>query len=519
MQYKPMRLPCHPVHLVADALALALMVGLPLFMPNGYVGLIGYKFSLLLRCVLVALVLLPFAYLWKNRCKTALRRFSFAWLWPVGLCLCYAAAWFFAEDHFTALWGLSGRNNGLMLYLACTAAYLIIGAGSSTGIVPLISRTLTATGCAVTIISWLNYWMIDPLDAYYTFLPDTGELFLGTVGNINFYGALLCLCIPLAVGEYFWHSRHLLDKNYWVALLLCSGLIPAGSDASWLGCFVAVLALCCTRKTTTRTLARGAALCAGLTAGALATHVLAKFFPARAALRTVSAQLASPVVGGALLAAAVLAAYGLSKTRPRPVAGAVRVFSTALLAAAAGAFVLANLWPGAPQPLAALRFTERWASNRGYAWQKLWTVYTQDTTLLQKLVGLGGDAVNARLNPDLESTRYMVLLNGEAFDSAHNEFFQHLVCGGALGLLCWCGFCATALIRGFRTRPALGAALLGYFVQSFFSISMPGVLPLVFVLAAQTGTAPAPPAEENGTRLAAGGVVLFAAVFSLLVIQ
>lgn len=519
MQYKPMRLPCHPVHLVADALALALVAGLPLFMPNGYVGLIGYKFSLLLRCVLAALLLLPFAYLWKNRCKTALRRFSFAWLWPVGLCLCYTAAWSFAEDRFTALWGLSGRKNGLVLYLACTAAYLLISAAGSPGIVPLVTCTLTATGCAVTVISWLNYWMLDPLDAYYTFLPDVGELFLGTVGNINFYGALLCLCIPLAAGAYFWHGRRILCGKYWVALFLCTGLIPAGSDAAWLGCFIALLALCCTRKTTTHTLARAAALCAGLAACALATAVLAKLIPARTALRTVSAQLASPLVGGVLLAVCLVAAYRLSQTRPRPAAGAVRFFSAVLLGAAAGACVVANLWQNTPQPLAALRFTERWASNRGYVWQKLWIVYTQDTTPLQKLIGLGGDAVEARLNPDIESTRYMILLNGEPFDSAHNEFLQHLVCGGVLGLVCWCGFCVTALLRGFRSRPALGAALLGYVVQSFFSISMPGVLPLVFVLAALAGTAPSPGAQGKALRLAAGSTLLFVSVFSLLVKQ
>lgn len=516
MQYKTLRLPCHPVHLVADALALALVAGLPLFMPNGYVELIGYKFSLLLRCVLVALVLLPFAYLWKNRCKTALRRFSFAWLWPVGLCLCYTAAWFFAEDRFTALWGLSGRNNGLVLYVACTAAYLLIVAAGSPGIVPVVTRTLTATGCAVTVISWLNYWMLDPLDAYYTFLPDKGELFLGTVGNINFYGALLCLCIPLAAGDYFWHGRRILGGKYWVALFLCIGLIPAGSDAAWLGCFAALLALCCTRKTTTHTLARAAALCGGLAACALATGELASVIPVRAALRTVSARLASPLVGGVLLAVCLVAAYRLGKTRPRPAAGAVRIFSAVLLAAAAGACVAANLWQNAPQPLASLRFTERWASNRGYVWQKLWIIYTQDTTLLQKLIGLGGDAVRARLNPDIESTRYMVLLNGEAFDSAHNEFLQHLICGGILGLLCWCGFCATAFWRGFRSRPALGSALLGYMVQSFFSISMPGVLPLVFVLAALADTAPSPCTEGKVLRLAAGGALLFAAAFSLL---
>lgn len=72
MKYNYVRQPCHPVNLVADALALALVIGLPLYLPNGYVGLIGSKFSLLLGCVAVALVSLAVAYLvgrhGKKRC-------------------------------------------------------------------------------------------------------------------------------------------------------------------------------------------------------------------------------------------------------------------------------------------------------------------------------------------------------------------------------------------------------------------------------------------------------------------
>ena len=50
MRYQAMKLPSHPASLWADALALALAVSLPLFMPNGYVALIGEKFGLLLAC-------------------------------------------------------------------------------------------------------------------------------------------------------------------------------------------------------------------------------------------------------------------------------------------------------------------------------------------------------------------------------------------------------------------------------------------------------------------------------------
>ncbi len=55
---------------------------------------------------------------------------------------------------------------------------------------------------------------------------------------------------------------------------------------------------------------------------------------------------------------------------------------------------------------------------------------------------------------------------------------------GVVGLTSWLAFLGLHVRRGLRTAPGLAAAILGYAVQAFFSISMPGVLPLVFVLAA-----------------------------------
>lgn len=130
------------------------------------------------------------------RTRRGMNPASPAWLWPVGLCASYTVAWWMADDRYTAFWGLSGRKNGLLMLLVCTLVYLLVSAFATADGTELLLGALTATGVAVTGISWLNYWMLDPLDAYYTFLPDVGELFLGTMGNINFYGALLCLCVP-----------------------------------------------------------------------------------------------------------------------------------------------------------------------------------------------------------------------------------------------------------------------------------------------------------------------------------
>ena len=185
---------------------------------------------------------------------------------------------------------------------------------------------------------------------------------------------------------------------------------------------------------------------------------------------------------------------------------------------AAELFAAANFTSILPESLAAsLRFDDQWGSNRGFAWKRLWTVYKDDLTPLQMVFGLGGDAANARLNIDDYSVKYMTLLNGDVFDSAHNEYLQHLLCGGAVGLAAWLAFLAGHIRRGLRTAPGLALAVFGYAVQAFFSISMPGVLPLVFVLAALC-VKPQPLAARGeyrcllGLALAAPPVMLLAAL-------
>ena len=508
-------LPVHPARLTADALAIALAVGLPLYFPNGYVGLVGDKFGFLLACLLAAAAALAGSLVWGRKSLPEIHPDP-AWLWPVGLCAVYGLACFFAEDRYTALWGLEGRKNGWILYLACTAVYLIVAALGSARLLPMLTGALTVTGSVITVLCWMNDFLFDPLDAYYVFLPENGELFLGTIGNINFYGALLCLCLPLAAESYLRRGR-MLDGRYFVSLLLFSGLIVAGSDAAWLGCAAAFAGILCRKKTTTHTLGRFLLLLAGLGGCCILTWLLTHILPVRSELRTVSALLCTPVPAVGLMLACGAAAWWLLHRTEQRAYPVTRGLTAAALVLAGAAVAAANLLPSCPAVLEPLHFTERWAANRGYAWQRLWVVYTEDTTWLQKLIGLGGDAVNARLNPDLPSTLYMQLLNGDAFDSAHNELLQHLVCGGLLGLLCWCGFLATALWRGFRRHPAVGAALLGYLVQSLFSISMPGVFPLVFVLAALTDKRSAGPDSGTQMRLCAAGGLAFLALLVLLI--
>ena len=435
------------------------------------------------------------------------------------LCLSYTVAWLFAENPAVALWGLQGRYNGLIMLLACTVLYFAVQLTGGGIPAAWFGRLLAGAGCAVTLLCGMNFFMVDPLDAYYSFLPESGELFLGTVGNINFYGAFLDLCLPIAVWELF-VTPDSDSARLWGAASVClgAGLVVAGSDAAWLGAVSAVAVLCMARRITAGRLSRLAyaaavwALCSG-TMG-----LLARLLPARAEWRTVSKFVTQPMVA-LILAAVCFVAGGLLRRRPKVNSWrAVRVLAVAAVVLAAVLVLLANFTVVLPQPLTRLLFfDDQWGSNRGFAWKRLWTVWKDDLTPLQMLFGLGGDAANARLNIDDYSVKYMMLLNGDVFDSAHNEYLQHLICGGVVGLTSWLAFLGLHVRRGLRTAPGLAAAILGYAVQAFFSISMPGVLPLVFVLAALC-VKPQPLAARGWYRsllelvMAAPPILLLAAV-------
>ena len=515
---RPLR--CAPAAITGNVLTLAALLLLPLYMPSGYVGLVDAKFHLLLWLAGAGAALLVWRLWLGLRGRAPAVRLDLATALPLPvLCLSYTVAWLFAEDRALALWGLAGRYNGLLMLLACTVLYFVVrlvGGG-----VPSVwfGRLLAGAGCAVTLLSWLNFFMADPLDAYYSFLPGRGGLFLGTVGNINFYGALLDICLPIAVWELLTAPDRDTARR-WGAVSVClgTGLIAAGSDAAWLGAVCAVWALCMARRVTAGRLARllfagGAwALCAA------AAGLLARWLPIRTEWRTLSGLVTQ--LFPALAVAGVFFALG-ALLRRWPTARswrAARVLGVLTVLLAAELFVAANFTSILPESLAAsLRFDDQWGSNRGFAWKRLWTVYKDDLTPLQMVFGLGGDAANARLNIDDYSVKYMTLLNGDVFDSAHNEYLQHLLCGGAVGLAAWLAFLAGHIRRGLRTAPGLALAVFGYAVQAFFSISMPGVLPLVFVLAALC-VKPQPLATRGeyrcllGLALAAPPVMLLAAL-------
>lgn len=491
-----------------------LCLWLPLYLRNSYLDLIHAKFALLAAFVLLGLLGFAASALLAPRAfRLQPGRISLGILWLPAWCGVYLLAWLFSADRTTALWGLDGRRNGLVLFACCTAVYLLTRLFCPAGLYVGLCRLFTVCGALVALLGILNAWGLDPLGAYYCLLPDSGSLYLSTVGNVNFFAAYLCLCFPLAVQTVF-HAAGTRGRTACgvLCVVLLTGLLLAGTDAAWLALLVILAVIFCDRRLTWHGARILFWILAGFCGAAFVTGLLQHFIPLRMPLRTVSAVLAEPFLCLPLGFLMILCAIFCPRQKQPPCRWARPVFGLFLVLLMLG-FLTCNLFGISLWWLdSVFRLRSGWGSNRWDVWDVLVKSYAK-FPLLHKLVGIGADGVNSLINPYYTQT--LIALNGDTFDSAHNEYLQHLICGGLLGLAAWIGFLGCHLRSAFRRFPFLAASLAGYAVQAFFSISTPMLLAPVCLLAAFA----AMPAEHEPCALDRwylfGGILL---LFPALVI-
>lgn len=472
-----------PVARWTAAWVCGLCLWLPLYLRNSYLDLIHAKFALLVAFVLLGFLGILFSAILSPRTFRPLSgRFSLGIIWLPAWCAAYLLAWVLSDDRTTALWGLDGRRNGLVFFACCTTVYLFTRLFCPAELYVGLCRLLAGCGGLISLLGIANAWGFDPLGAYYCLLPSHGELYLSTVGNLNFFAAYLCLCFPLALQTLFHaHGSRERIRIGVCCVSLLTGLLMASTDAAWLALAAMLAVIFCDRRLTwhgARILfSIGAAFCAV----AFFTGFFLQFFTVRMPLRTVSAFLVHPLV--ALCAGILLTVSAIFclKLKPRPYELARPIFAGILFLLLLG-FIANNLFGLSLGTLDHFfHLGSGWGSNRWDVWDILVKSYRK-FPLEKKLFGIGADGVDGLLNPYY--TQAFIALNGDTFDCAHNEYLQHLICGGLFGLSTWIGFLICHLRHSFRKYPFLATSLIGYAVQAFFSISTPMLLVPVCVLCA-----------------------------------
>lgn len=476
------------IQLAAAAYACAVVFILPLYSENGLIQLVSAKWHMFFFSTCTAVAAVVFLSLYhrfyqKQKFHQFVFRPSRVSVTLVFMLLTYTVSTLFSRTPSRSFWGLDSRMNGWLLFAVCTVCYFLICTLVSSRQISLICNAMLIGAWLSCIVAWLNLFCIDPL-GYYSYIPqDQRHQFISTVGNINFFGALLCLSAPYALYQaLFSSSRRLWHQAS--AVFLVSSFLVANSDGPWLALACGACVIVLNKKMRTAQAKRLFTIGFFCFAVWLFAGILIRIAPIYAPMRTISSVLCHPAsaCAGMLLCAGLWYLFEKTKLSAR------LFFRTAFAAGVVIALLLlaiCNLGKVSLGPLnGLLQFGPQWGSNRGYVWGILANLYYNTFSFREQLFGIGPDLVSELLNPAY--TAQIAALNGTTFDSSHNEFLQMLICCGLSGLIFWLLFIASHIKHSLYNTPYLTASLTAYCVQSFFSIHFMGVFPIFFVLCALT---------------------------------
>lgn len=418
---------------------------------------------------------------------------------PVGAMLafvcCAAVACRFSEEPAKAFSGELGRRSGLLYLMAIGAMTFLLSQGG--GGYRACLGVFLVSGSAVCALGILNYFYVDPLHFYTHLTGGQENVFISTIGHINFFGAFVAMVLSFALAGAIsarWPSvRYACQALVFVGF---SAALAARSDSVYIAIAAVAIALLRPALASWRTLARAFLCAASFFFSAWLMGLLPFQHMQLLGVSAVIAELGGALAGLGGLCAAMSGLFFLLDWRGLDARALPYARRTLYALCALGLLcaALCVVWFTAfdrETPLGALnnylRLDEAWGTGRGFAWIQALGAY-RDFSPLHKLFGCGPDMVRRVLAPLM--TEEALANSGGVFENCHNEYLQYLMTTGALGLGCYLTFLGATfyrLARAGRKCPAVRAvfaAVFGYAAQAFVSVNQPITTTVFFVLCA-----------------------------------
>lgn len=518
----------------------------PLYAPDGYHEIGGYKFSFFSG--VSALFLVPgtaLALVWqagrlvearRNRGGEEEKRGQSVSVSALDACMCVYLVFClvsFGQSGFKkdAWAGAGGWNMGLHTRLAMIASYYLISRhfpwkeGKKSAAAVVICGALTGSGITFAL-GVLHRFGIDPLGFYRGIDGSYQIRFLSTIGQATWYSSYVCTVFPIGLCLFYASRRK--RVRLWSGLYCVLGfmtLVTQNSDSAFaalgflfLGLFVAS---CRSMRGMERFL-ECLILCA---ASFRAVGFLQWGFMDRAMeLGRLSMAFSRGSISWILLLAGCSAYFFLMKrkeagteqkgkrgkaggkgTAPVPSSDAswektgAGLRRGALWVAAVGIILLIMLialntaglperWFGLSFHSQYLFFDDKWGSNRGFIWKTAAKLYA-DMPLRMKLFGAGPDCFMAY---SYSIPEYAKRLNDywkpDILTNAHNEFLNLLICEGLAGMLSWIALLLAGIRRFYQEsmhNPPVLAGMLticAYAAHNFFCYQQVCCTPFLFLI-------------------------------------
>lgn len=391
----------------------------------------------------------------------------------------------------------SGRYDGFLTLLLYAAIFWIVSRFGEYK--PHHTIVVAVTALLMCIVSVIQLFGVNFLGLYANFLGGITK-FVSTVGNMGMFSGLFCIFVPLLVTAYV-----LQDHKRWVGALLLTAvglsiyvLFELGVTAGKLALLVMLAVLLPFFLRRTATTVKLMDILAVFAVGLAAAVFFKCTLVARLSLTRITLRPCA-VVFVLLGFAALFVAVRFLLARAQWRLALVRIVAVAAIAALALFFVFVNFTVDSVS-----ENNQSGMSSRDELAEDLQNMLEGETTdasgsfrfgIWGNALELGADhwvfgtgigTFMTTFENHIQGTALAARL--KAVDVAHNEYL-HLFCTvGIVGLLTYLGFLITLAVRAFRRTDnprvlMLGAAVLAYCVQAFFSFNIVIITPLFWLCA------------------------------------
>ncbi len=416
---------------------------------------------------------------------------------------CVLMSFLFSGYKEFALKGAVGWEMGLYTQLILLGLYWLLSR-QKIELRPVLAVHFTASGL-VFLLGILHRFDIDPLGFYVGLSVLQKQEFLSTIGQATWYSSYVCTVFMLGVVIFY------LSEKFWIRLgtgvytiLSFATLVTQNSDSAFLSIGAVMLLLGCFSLSERKRLLRFCELMALLWGTFGGMGILQRVFSHRMIpLDTLSLFFSQSIFIWVLFALSLAGCVYLEKREKERMEEKLfflekssrvilPVLGVGVLAAVA--FIYLNTrgyllnWFGYQSANPYLYFDYHWGNNRGLSWMVCWQQFWQ-LPFLHKLFGVGPDCFSPYLYSVPKAAEQLKSLWGNlTLANAHNEYLNHLLCYGLLGLGAW----LSVLIGGIRyfyekakEEPyfiALALCILSYACHNLFCYQQVCCTPFLFLL-------------------------------------
>ena len=228
--------------IVSAAMGIMVLLVIPLFYHDAFFDINRAKVSLFQTIVPYFAAVMGLSLLLMPQKSQAFSKYPWLLILPAVLfaftCLISSALQGFDEATLT---GSEGRYGGVFFILSLMGAFLIIAMGRDRGIV--LSAAAILSGMIVAVLGIVNALGQDPLHFYENMQTSQLNIFLSTIGHLDFYGTYLLMPTALALGIGIKAKSFLLRLGSTLCgFVMTAGLFCARTDSTWIG--MALIAYC-----------------------------------------------------------------------------------------------------------------------------------------------------------------------------------------------------------------------------------------------------------------------------------